>query len=321
MSRAQKLGQIFLSATLAAATSPLVAQDTPVVFQHGILSGPNTWLMIGDTIARYLRVLPVAKQTDWWKTEATQASQLFNALNADPNTSSSSQRIPFVAHSNGGLVSRRLSIDDPRVANLVTVASPHRGAHIGNTFRNGQVLNYMTYFGDRLNAPLVFYANNDPAWQNVPYLITAINGWNSLWNWLSTNLNAELCPIVGYCVTIEDGFAAVVPMVVDVSEGSNLINQLNDPGNLSREQNALANRIYFYTSITADNGLLHFLFPDDWTSLASMRENDRGVLARNGLLRRAQRSISRVTVVHVVRRSYRTPDARRKLVLAHWHSR
>lgn len=119
---------VLLTIAVVTAHATAAAQDLATVFVHGVRSDGNTWHIHAESLKKYLRIAPVAKSTTWLQREAYQANELIDELNNEAQTASSDLRIPFVAHSNGGLVSRQLSTTDPRLHNLITIATPHAGA-------------------------------------------------------------------------------------------------------------------------------------------------------------------------------------------------
>lgn len=248
------------------------AQDIPTVFAHGVKSTGDTWDFLAGNLSSYLRITPVATTTPWTKTETTQASSLIQSLNANPNTGPGTL-LPFVAHSNGGLVSRQFSTTDPRLRNLATVATPHAGVRLANNFINGELLGYFGHLGSALGQPVIYYAQNDPAWPD--WMVTAIDRWDGWWNPITSSLgqaNGMLCDVLGMCYTVEDGILMVAPVLRDVAEGSARLGALNSSSNLNREASAIANRVYLYTIIEPENGLFHLLFPQDYQTWGTRRE-------------------------------------------------
>jgi len=84
---------------LALSGAALQAQDTAVVFVHGINSSAEVWTGIASNLQQRLRVAPVIPSLNWARTEGEQATQLSGILNANPLTASFARRMPFVAHS------------------------------------------------------------------------------------------------------------------------------------------------------------------------------------------------------------------------------
>ena len=104
---------------------PMDGSDVPVVFQHGFQSNATAWTEMRNRLHPQLRMddaafsLPVT-------------GDLFAAsesLNVETRNRFGSRRVLAVAHSAGGLVSRRAIFRDPSlISGLIAVGTPHRGA-------------------------------------------------------------------------------------------------------------------------------------------------------------------------------------------------
>ena len=258
----------------AAATEARAQAEQPTVFAHGVKSDSGTWHFMAGYLKNELQISPVAKTTTWYKREATQSAQLIQALNSDGRTAYAGHTLPFVAHSNGGLVARRFSLDDAadrnRMLNLVTIATPHAGAQLANNFIAGNFVAYSEQLSSALFDPVNYYSSNDPAWPS--WVGNAIDAWNGAWQPFTTQLNQMLCAVGGMCYTFEDGVLGVAPVFRDVAIGSDAINTLNSGANLAREQASIARSVYLYTSISPENGLFHFLFPHDYDTWGNIRD-------------------------------------------------
>jgi hypothetical protein len=195
---------------------------------------------------------------------------LIGELNGDYHTSDPGAALPFVAHSNGGLVSRRFSIDDGRLRKLVTVATPHQGSWLANNWLNYNVLNYAHAFGDALLTPIDYYTNHDPAVPN--WVGVAVDYFYILWEYINYQLDAMMCPLAGMCVVWDGANYVAVPLTYDLEIGSPTLNNLNSPANLNREASVIQNRVGLYTSITPGNGFFHFAFPGSQNDWANARE-------------------------------------------------
>lgn len=253
-------------ATLATASAN--AQDVPVVFVHGVNSDSTYWLPIAGQLGAILRMSPVTKSTVFYKSEAEQATFLSSKLNEDARTSANTLRLGFVAHSNGGLLSRELSRTDVRLNKLATVAVPHRGSKLADNWLNFGVYNYGNYVVSSMFAPLNYFVNNDPA---VPSVVQFVLGpaFNILGGIFNV-IDQIMCPIAGFCVGLE-AINQIVPVVYDLKTTSPFIDALNTSGNLAREASAISKRIGLYTTIEPVNGLFHLLFLNDVNTLAATR--------------------------------------------------
>lgn len=118
-----------LAALAIALLSPVAAaaQDTPVVFLHGVQSSPNTWRDTAAALDREFRISPYIPETNWRADYDTQAQSLQARLGHLPNST------VVIGHSSGGIVAREWSKRHPFQA-IVTMGSPHDGAHIANNW-------------------------------------------------------------------------------------------------------------------------------------------------------------------------------------------
>jgi pimeloyl-ACP methyl ester carboxylesterase len=99
--------------------------DVPVVFQHGFQSNASAWAEMRSRLHPLLQIddtafsLPVTGNL-------YAASE---SLNVETRNRFGAQRVLAIAHSAGGLVSRRAVFNDPAlISGLITVGTPHRGA-------------------------------------------------------------------------------------------------------------------------------------------------------------------------------------------------
>lgn len=104
---------------------PVGGGDVPVVFQHGFQSNATAWTLMRAKLDSALRIddeafsLPVTG-------DLYAAS---DSLNVETRNRFGAQRVLAVAHSAGGLVSRRAIFNDPTlISGLITVGTPHRGS-------------------------------------------------------------------------------------------------------------------------------------------------------------------------------------------------
>ena len=111
-----------LSFTLAV---PVLAQDRPAVFVHGLNGSPGTWRPAADRLASVLNISPYVPAVPWADHFETQAGSLQAQLGMLPANSIA------IGHSNGGIVSRAWSAQHP-LSGVLTVGSPQQGAPIVN---------------------------------------------------------------------------------------------------------------------------------------------------------------------------------------------
>jgi len=248
---------------LALSGAALQAQDTAVVFVHGINSSAEVWTGITSNLQQRLRVAPVIPSLNWARTEGEQATQLSGMLNANPLTAGFARRMPFVAHSNGGLVTREYRRGDGRVRHAVTVGTPHFGAPLANNWLSGTTISISQFILDRLLDPVRYYSLNDieaPSvidwayWVSYPLI------------WLVNVIDALLCPVAGFCLVLEAGTYVAAPVVYDLAVGSTATQMLNSSSNLTQEEATVAQRVGIRT-FTPPSGAMFDLFteePEAW---------------------------------------------------------
>lgn len=253
---------------IALPAAPVAAQDTAVVFVHGILSDGTVWDFAAGSLRQQLQIEPVQPSISWWLSEATQASELTSYLNSHSATSDSARRMPFVARSNGGLASREYVRTGGRTSYIATVATPHQGAQLANNWLNYGVPVYALSLLDALYLPLDFYYSYDP---EAPWLVdVAANAMGPL-VWLASNLDGLMCPVAGMCL-VWDGFNNVaVPAAHDMATGSAAIALLNSGSNLSQEAAALGARVGLWTEANP-YGALFALFSESPSSWITARD-------------------------------------------------
>jgi pimeloyl-ACP methyl ester carboxylesterase len=111
-----------------------------VLYQHGFFSSAMTWCRMSDYIRARFRVgFELRHSLDSQASYEDQSADLINRFQADISGAESGVPRPgpyvFVAHSNGGLVSRYAaqSLSNPSmIAGVVSVSSPHSGAYLAN---------------------------------------------------------------------------------------------------------------------------------------------------------------------------------------------
>jgi len=247
---------------LGLAATRATAQDTAVVFVHGIQSDGYVWNHALTSIVPGLRVNPVKPSLEWRFPVAQQVAELSSLLNATPATSDTTRRMPFVTHSNGGLVARDYSRAVGRVRQLATVATPHLGAFLANSWLNYDVPALATYMMDALYAPIHFHHEEDFA---SPEIIDLAYYAMYPFFQLANGLDAAMCPVAGLCLVWTGANWVAAPIAVDLAEGSAVTDpggRLNTPANLAREASgatAISPRIGLWTSSPAEGVLFDLL--------------------------------------------------------------
>ncbi|MBP6715583.1 MAG: hypothetical protein KA205_01870, partial [Acidobacteria bacterium] len=110
-----------LCLTLSLMPAAALAQNTPVVFVHGLNSDASTWQQAADHFGRSLAITPYLPDLSWSARYEEQSSDLQQRFQNLPSSTIA------VAHSNGGLVSRDWNRSH-QLSGLVTVGTPHAGA-------------------------------------------------------------------------------------------------------------------------------------------------------------------------------------------------
>ncbi|MEX2152609.1 MAG: hypothetical protein WD825_04670 [Gemmatimonadaceae bacterium] len=254
-----------LAAISFAPSSTTKAQDPPVVFLHGIQSNGSVWDFAANNLSQRLRMTPVKPSIDWTRREPEQASQLGSILNGNPLTANSSLRFPFVTRSNGGLASREFSRGDARLRQLATVATPHTGAELANNWLNYNTANYSVNLSNAIYVPIDFYYTYDPeppATLDFAYAIATPIAF------LAAGIDALMCPLAGLCVVWDGVNFVAAPVVHEMAEGSQALQQLNAPSNLTRESGAITRRIGLWTELDPIDAIFVLLSdnPDDWSN-------------------------------------------------------
>jgi hypothetical protein len=254
-----------MAVVLGVAGNDAMAQDTAVVFVHGIRTTQDIWNPIVPTITAGLKVQAVRTTTDWVQSVALQMNTLKEYLNSNAHTFDQGRRMPFVARSNGGLISRDYSRVYGRVSQLVTVATPHQGAYLANNVNSGVVLITAAAMFDALYSPISFYDQEDA---ENPAVLTWANNVMYPIAQMFYGLEMTLCMQVGFCPTLD--------VMVDLAEGSDVTDyeygRLNNETNLAREASgpsAINPRIGLYTEVTPEGALFEVqnFYRPDWMNV------------------------------------------------------
>ncbi len=152
MIRRQDLASVALSG--AVVFMPLAAhtQDQSAVFVHGLTSDGSAWTTIRPYIEAELQVTGNAPTLGWPQSYVVQAANLHSTLQGLSN-------VIAVAHSNGGVVTRRYltSNSAPRVNRHVSINSPHHGATLAKSALNGELAGFAYDLYSAITDPFVVY--------------------------------------------------------------------------------------------------------------------------------------------------------------------
>lgn len=247
-----------LCLTLSLMPAAALAQNTPVVFVHGLNSDASTWQQAADYFGRSLAITPYLPDLSWSARYEDQARDLQQRFQSLPSSTIA------VAHSNGGLVSRDWNRSH-QLSGLVTVGTPHAGAPLVN------------------NAPqfLAYMVNTLRATWTAAVSVGVLDGHTSgSWSWLSY----EMAVYGGYGGQLLDGIVrglpseiwygaeTSAPVLPEMRPGSAFLQDINSGGNLAREGAAIPVRIGIVSRASRYGG--------PWRAFAPERAGDFGDLQR-----------------------------------------
>ena len=237
----------------AVATTPVRAQDQPVVFQHGFRSNGSDWGQTPTTLHQLFRLRDIRPTTNACKSYTFQTKEDSAQLPA-----SLGNTLAWVGHSNGGLLGRNFNLLFGRTNRIASIGSPMLGAPLAENWLNGNVLRFGRYIAQTIASVRSYYYWYDDALL-TPFGYSDIYAPNMYW--LGSNM-MPLFAAQGWAYDAVTHFFC--PVILDMQPSSRILNDtLNSAANLAREATTLQARV----SITADkspiNGIFHLLFPDD----------------------------------------------------------
>lgn len=195
-------------AVVLAGSGASYAQDRPVVFIHGVGSGPETWQEAAGRLQTRLQISPFRAEVSWWESLETQGSQMDARFGGLPGSTVA------VGHSLGGLVARQWSRSH-QLDGVITLGSPNRGAPIANHINEWAGFNYSLFsaIGN------VFYWFSSLSYDQWWWVYPAVEG---ALNWGGYIANFSL-----YHLATELGMQYGVPFVQEVYVGSPYLDHLN----------------------------------------------------------------------------------------------
>ncbi len=223
MTPSKCLSCLCILVVLAGDGSPVLAQDTPVVFVHGFGGGPDTWAGAAARLQSRLHIEPHLASLPWWERFQTQAGMLQSAGASLPATTVA------IGHSNGGIVSRQWSTMRP-LRGIVTLGTPHEGALLAQRGLDLINFNYLLYNYASFVAGSIGAGQNEFTW-----IFVFLQGYLSF----SQRLSLDTISALGAAMGIGLG----APVLADMVPGSHALNNLNSGSNLSREHAEIAHRI------------------------------------------------------------------------------
>jgi pimeloyl-ACP methyl ester carboxylesterase len=214
-----------VAALLWVATAvPVVAQDRPVVFLHGLRSSPDAWTAEAERLRQRVMIAPQRPSLDWRESYIRQTG----VLSTDPLLAGLPGHITVaVGHSNGGIVAREWS-RTRSLSGIVTLGTPHAGAPLVPRF--GEWASFMS-----MTSPYIAMVNH------------AFSAPSST-SWVVGNVHSMLGWAWGYAqsAVVDVALAMAIdyrlPVMADMQPGSAYLRSLNSSTNLGREASAVPRR-------------------------------------------------------------------------------
>ena len=160
-------GATFAAGVATVLGGPVPAQppatlDKPVTFIHGFNSNGTTWSVTQEEIRRTMRARTCAPNLTSLASMNLQAGEIDSQI--EPVFGSSpSVKMPFVAHSQGGPVSRKYARQaEAHINGLATIGSPHLGTPIAYHALTGEVFYWLDWVYSNARYPALWYGANDP---------------------------------------------------------------------------------------------------------------------------------------------------------------
>jgi pimeloyl-ACP methyl ester carboxylesterase len=248
-----------VASLLATRTELVAAQNTPVLFQHGINSDANTWQPLSDGLASVFELSPVRITTGSRRDFVEQGQVLLNSTTDLPGNAIG------VGHSNGGILLRGANSSGRNLRGIVTVGTLHSGAGIARSLADGTFGEWGRYFFSVTAAPVIVYQqyyDNSTAWQSG---YVAANFWNQFGVYFGA-----FGDLYGL---------AFRPLLEEMTPGSIYINALNSGANLARESSALPSRIGIVSSLSTENGVIFRSLWDQGTTGSLIQSRDYATAA------------------------------------------
>lgn len=218
-----RLVTLVIVATALLWPAAAAAQDTPVVFIHGVQASGHTWDRSASTLGQALELQPFKPDLLWTSSYDTQARELQAQLGDLP------RHTVVVAHSSGGIVAREWSKHRPLQA-LVTLGTPHHGADIA---RPGAV-NFMLYHTSVFVSSLTSLVNQLPS---------SDFGWALGYVRMEANTGYQVAGLVHQALWNAGAQFARAPVYTQMATGSPYITHLNHPDTIAQERQRIGKRI------------------------------------------------------------------------------
>ncbi len=241
-----RLTVLFLS---VAAAHGIGAQERNVLFQHGINSGPDTWLSTSLNLEQIFNLRAQRIDTRAAATYEDQADTLLARLwpNSGPG------RPFYVGHSNGGVVGRTAAMRSGSTVlwdALITVGSPHTGAPAAGTLRDPAEVVWLSYRLSLMAAPIIFYGGLS---HDLSFTETAL-------------LTVQTYTLLELGLNIfAPGFNQSVALLDEMKPTSTFMAALNGGANLAAEQSKIATQVSIVSRFVSPDFLfMKTLLPSPW---------------------------------------------------------
>jgi pimeloyl-ACP methyl ester carboxylesterase len=211
---------IALTLTLAIAV-PVVAQERPTVFVHGLNGSPGTWQPAAERLTSVLNISPYVPAVPWADHFETQVGSLQTQLGMLPSSTIA------IGHSNGGIVARAWSAQRP-LSGVLTVGSPQQGAPIVN-----KVLTALNFHGQlygAAGAAFGAFGLQPNQWWSVYAYVELALALTQQWSWGAYFRILGLGLLTGH------------PVIPQMAVGSTFLSGLNSSQSQAREAATIAGR-------------------------------------------------------------------------------
>ena len=211
-------------------SSAAAAQDTPVVFLHGVQASGHTWDRTASTLGQVLQVMPYKPDLLWTSSYDAQARELQSWVGSlGHQMGSLPQQTVVVAHSSGGIVAREWSKHRPLQA-LVTLGTPHHGADIA---RPGAV-NWMLYQTSVFVSSLTSLVNQLP-YTDFGFMLGRVR--------IEAGTGYQVASLVHQALWNAGAQFHQAPVYTQMATGSAYITHLNHPDTVAQERQRIGKRI------------------------------------------------------------------------------
>jgi pimeloyl-ACP methyl ester carboxylesterase len=211
---------VFAALAVLVPAARAVAQDTPVVFVHGIFSNGDEWRRTSARLANVLKIEPHVVDLTSTAVFEQQTAALDGAKRGLPASTIA------VGHSQGGLISRQWNRTKP-LKGILTMGTPHSGSQL--TMRSLDLINFHYYMYNLVGLMSAWGTGTQYAW--IYALIQAYLHNTQVLSWSAA---------IGLGSTV--AVVNTVPVAAQLVPNSAFLAALNSPGNLAREASAVSYR-------------------------------------------------------------------------------